>query len=130
MKYVLGITRFSSRRVSIQTMTDFLDFLTRKSAYVAIGEFKPGQFDKAKELYEQAVSTYSQGFNGAYLLQEPGTDKGIAVIFWENMADMDANTTETHKAILKEMSQLFATSPKTGFYEVCSLIKTAKKLDS
>ena len=64
-------------------MTDFLDFLTRKSAYVAIGEFKPGQFDKAKELYEQAVSTYSEGFNGAYLLQEPGTDKGIAVIFWE-----------------------------------------------
>ena len=111
-------------------MTDFLDFLTRKSAYVAIGEFKPGQFDKAKELYEQAVSTYSQGFNGAYLLQEPGTDKGIAVIFWEDIEDMNAHQTEDHQEILKQMAQLFATSPKTGFYEVRSLIKPPKQANS
>ncbi|MEM9511270.1 MAG: antibiotic biosynthesis monooxygenase, partial [Cyanobacteria bacterium P01_E01_bin.48] len=34
-------------------MTDFQDFLKRKYAYVAKGEFKPGQFSVAKELYDR-----------------------------------------------------------------------------
>ncbi|NEO95896.1 MAG: antibiotic biosynthesis monooxygenase, partial [Moorea sp. SIO3G5] len=72
-------------------MTEFLDFLKHNYAYVAIGEFKPGKFQEAQDLYEKAVSTYIQGFKGAYLLQEPGTDRGIAVIFWESIADMEDN---------------------------------------
>ena len=60
-------------------MSEFLDFLRHKFAYVAIAEFKPGKFEEAKHLYEKAVSTYAEGFKGAYLLQKPGTDEGIAV---------------------------------------------------
>ena len=103
-------------------MSDFLDFLTHKLAYVARGEFKPGRFQEAEELFGQAVSTYSHGFKGAYLLQEPGTDKGIAVILWETQEDMEANQNEAYKAILNQMSHLFVEPPTTAFYEVASEI--------
>jgi len=99
-------------------MTDFQDFLKRKFAYVARVEFKSGQFATAKQLYDQAVAAYSQGFQGAYLLQEPGTDRGIAVIFWESLEDMDANRTRAYDTILHEMGPLFAHPPETLFYEV------------
>jgi hypothetical protein len=101
-------------------MSEFLDFLRHKFAYVAIGEFKPGKFEEAKHLYEKAISTYNQGFKGAYLLQKPGTDEGIAVIFWEDVGDMDANQSEAYQAILKEMTPLFAKAPTTDFYELVS----------
>jgi heme-degrading monooxygenase HmoA len=104
-------------------MTEFLDFLRHQFAYVAIGEFKLGKFEEAKQLYEQAVSTYGQGFQGAYLLQEPGSDRGIAVIFWSSMGDMEANQNEACQAILDRMSPLFAHTPKTAFYEVVSTTK-------
>ncbi|KAF3890551.1 MULTISPECIES: hypothetical protein [Nostocales] len=99
-------------------MSDFQDFLRHQFAYVAIGEFKPGKFEEAKRLYEQAVGTYTHGFKGAYLLQEPGTDKGIAVIFWENVEDMDTNHSEAYDNILKEMLPLFVKAPTTFFHEV------------
>ena len=103
-------------------MSEFLDFLQHKYAYVAIGKFKSGKFAEAQQLYEKAVSTYTKGFQGAYLLQKPGTDEGIAVIIWEKIDDMQDNQTEAYKAILHEMSPLFATVPETSFYEVCSEI--------
>lgn len=104
-------------------MSEFQDFLKHKFAYVAIGEFKPGQFDKAEQLYEKAISTYGEGFKGSYLLQEPGTDKAIAIILWESPEDMEANKTEAYQAILHEMNPLFAKPPQTGFYELVSEIK-------
>ena len=103
-------------------MKEFLDFLKHKFAYVAIGEFKPGKFEEAEQLFEKAVSTYTKGFKGAYLMREPGTDKGIAVIFWENIDDMEANQNEAYQSILHQMSPLFTQSPTTSFYEVCSEI--------
>lgn len=108
-------------------MSEFLDFLRHKFAYVAIGEFKPGKFEEAKQLYEQAVSTYKEGFKGAYLLQKPGTDEGIAVIFWEDVGDMDANKNEVHEAIMKEMSPLFAKAPTTDFYELVSEFQSTEE---
>lgn len=108
-------------------MTEFLDFLKHKFAYVAIGEFKPGKFDEAQQLYEKAVSTYTHGFKGAYLLREPGTECGIAVIFWESIDDMEANQNEAYEQILAQMSHLFAKPPTTSFYEVCSEINSQEE---
>lgn len=108
-------------------MSDFQDFLKRKLAYVAIGEFKSGKFEEAQRLYEQAVATYGEGFRGTYLLQEPGTDRGIAIIFWENAADMEANRTEAHETLLKQMAPLFATHPTTTFCEVVCDIQPAEE---
>jgi hypothetical protein len=103
-------------------MSEFLDFLTHKYAYVAIGEFKPGRFAEAQRLYEKAVSTYTSGFKGAYLLQKPGTDQGIAIILWDKIDDMQDNISQAYEAILQEMAPLFTTNPTTSFYEVCSEI--------
>jgi heme-degrading monooxygenase HmoA len=103
-------------------MTEFQDFLKHKIAYVAIGEFKPGKFQEAEQLYDKAVATYNQGFQGAYLLQEEGTDKGIAIIFWESIEDMEANRSEASEAILHQMAPLFVKPPTTAFYEVVSEI--------
>jgi hypothetical protein len=104
-------------------VSEFLDFLKHKFAYVALGEFKQGKFEEAKQLYEKAVSTYAEGFQGAYLLQEPGTDKGIAIILWEGVGSMEENRTEANEAILHQMTPLFAKTPTTAFYEVVSEIK-------
>lgn len=104
-------------------MQEFLDFLTHKYAYVAIGEFKPGRFSEAQQLYEKAVSTYTTGFKGAFLLQKPGTDQGIAVIMWEKIEDMEANQTEAYNHIMREMGHLFVKPPITDFYELCSEIQ-------
>lgn len=104
-------------------MSEFLeDRLRHKYAYVAVGEFKPGCFSKAQQLYEKAVSTYKDGFQGAFLLQKPGTEEGIAVILWDTIEDMEANRNESHQAILEKMNPLFAKPPTTDFYEVCSEI--------
>ena len=103
-------------------MTDFTDFLKHKQAYIAIGEFKPGRFSEARQLYEQAVATFDNGFQGAYLFQEPGTDRGIAVILWDNVDNMDAHQSPAYEAIVRELSGLFATPPDIKFYEVCSEI--------
>ncbi|MEM1367432.1 MAG: antibiotic biosynthesis monooxygenase [Cyanobacteria bacterium P01_H01_bin.15] len=99
-------------------MSDFQDFLKRKYAYVARVEFKPGKFDIAKQLYDKGIATFSEGFLGAYLLREPGSDRGIAVIFWESLEDMDASRTEAYEALMREMGHLFATAPETTIYEV------------
>ncbi|NEQ30455.1 MAG: antibiotic biosynthesis monooxygenase [Leptolyngbya sp. SIO4C5] len=103
-------------------MSEFSDFLKHKQAYVAIGEFKPGTFAEARQLYEKAVSTYQQGFKGAYLLQEPDSDRGIAIILWENVGDMDAHQNEAYKDALNRIAHLFEQPPTTSFYEVCSEI--------
>ncbi len=104
-------------------MSEFQDFLRHKFAYVAIGEFKPGKFDEAEQLFEKAVSTYDHGFEGAYLLQEPGTDRGIAIILWDSAEDMEANKSEAYQAILHKMAPLFLKPPTANFYELVSEIK-------
>lgn len=103
-------------------MSDFDDFLKHKYAYVAIGEFKPGCFPEARQLYEKAVSTFSKGFQGAYLLQQPDSDRGIAIILWENIEDMDAHHDAIYEQTLAKIAHLFVTPPVTSFYEVCSEI--------
>ena len=108
-------------------MQEFSDFLRHnyKYAYVAIATFKPGKFAEAQQLYEKAVATYTKGFKGAYLLQKPNTDQGIAFIIWEHLEDMEENRTEAIEKILQEMNSLFAAPPETNFYEVCSEILPA-----
>lgn len=107
-------------------MSDFHDFLKRQFAHVAIGEFKPGKFSEAQQLYEKAVATYTHGFKGAYLLQEPGSDRGLSIIFWESVDEMDTNQNEaTHQAILKKMSPLFVEAPTVSLYEVVSELGTS-----
>ncbi len=108
-------------------MSEFLDFLKHKYAYVAIGEFKPGKFAEAQRLYEKAVSTYTKGFKGAYLLQKPGTDEGIAIIMWDEIGNMQENISEAYKNIMQEMAHLFVKAPVTSFYEVNSEIGTQEK---
>jgi hypothetical protein len=108
-------------------MSDFQDFLKHQFAYVAIGEFKPGKFEEAKRLYEQAIATYTHGFKKAYLLQEPGTDKGIAIIFWENIEDMDTNHSESYDNIMKQMMSLFTKPPTTYFHEVVCEIQPVEE---
>lgn len=109
-------------------MSEFQDFLRRQYAHVAIGEFKSGKFAEAQALYEQAVGTYRDGFKGAYLLQEPGSDRGISVIFWESVDEMDDNQHKAqHQTILKKMAPLFTHAPTTTIYEVVSELSPASE---
>jgi len=103
-------------------MSEFLDFLQQKHAYIVVGEFKPGKFAEAQQLYEQAVSTYHQGFKKAYLFQKPNTDEGVAVIIWDSIEDMEANKNEVNEAIIAQISPLFAKPPQTSVYQLSSEI--------
>lgn len=104
-------------------MSDFQDFLKHQFASIAIGSFKPGKFDEVRRLYEQAISTYKEGFKQAYLFQEPGTDKGISVILWDSVEDMEANQNQEYRAILEKMGPLFSEPPTTHTYELVCEIK-------
>jgi heme-degrading monooxygenase HmoA len=104
-------------------MSDFQDFLKRPCAHVAIGEFKPGKFAEAQQLYEQAVSTYTHGCKGAYLLREAGTNRGISIILWEDEEEMNTHQTAAHESILKKMAPLFTQIPTTAVYEVVSALQ-------
>lgn len=106
-------------------MSDFQDFLTRKFAHVTHGEFQAGKFEEAKKLYDEAVSTFTSGFKGAYLLQEQGTNKGVSVIFWDDEESLENNLTDEYRALLTKMMPLFASSPYTTAYEVVSEIRPA-----
>jgi heme-degrading monooxygenase HmoA len=109
-------------------MSDFHDCLKRRLVHVAIGEFKPGKFCEAQHLYEQAVATYSDGFQGAYLFQEPGTDRGISVIFWDSADEMSTNQAQAkHQAILQQMTPLFRQAPEITVYELVAEIQPTKK---
>ncbi|MCM1984388.1 antibiotic biosynthesis monooxygenase family protein [Lyngbya confervoides] len=104
-------------------MSDFQDFLKHRYASVAVGAFKPGTFAQARQLYEAAVMTYQDGFEGAYLFQEPGSDRGVSVIFWDNLEDMESSQTAEHEAILEKMAPLFDGKPETRIYELVCEIK-------
>ncbi len=104
-------------------MEDFQDFLTHKIAHVTVGEFQIGKFDEARQIYQEAVSTYGDGFQGAYLLQEQDSERGMAILLWDNEDSMRANEgTEAHKTVLRKMMPLFAETPKTTYYEVVTEI--------
>ena len=99
-------------------MSDFSDFLKRSYAYVAIGDLKPGKFAALQQLYEAAIGTYQEGFKGAYLLREPGTERGISVVLWESMADLEASESPGYQALLQKMMPLFAEGPTATVYEL------------
>jgi heme-degrading monooxygenase HmoA len=107
-------------------MSDFQDFLHHAIAHVVIGEFQSGKFEEAQQIYQEAVSTYSAGFRGAYLLREKDTDRGISIIFWDSEETMHANETEPYQAILKKMDPLFDGKPSINSYEVVSEILPEK----
>lgn len=103
-------------------MSDFQDFLKHQYASVSIASFKPGKFAEVRHLYEQAVSGYQQGFKGAYLLQEPGSDQGLSIIFWDSLEDMEANQTQEHQKLLQKMTPFFEDMPDVKLYElVCEI---------
>ncbi len=109
-------------------MEDFQDFLTYKIAHVTVGEFQVGKFDEARKLYQDAVSTYGKGFKGAYLLQEKGTERGIAVSLWDSEESMKANEgSDVHKSVLRKMMPLFADVPRTTYYEVVTEIEPTQE---
>lgn len=103
-------------------MSDFQDFLTHAIAHVVIGEFQMGKFEQAQQVYQEAVSTFSDGFRGAYLLREKGTDRGISVIFWDSEDRMQASNTDAYQTILKKMDPLFIGKPQANAYEVVTEI--------
>ncbi len=109
-------------------MSDFQDFLKHEQAHVVIGEFKPGCFCEAQQLYNKAVATYREGFKEALLLREPGSERGISIILWDSVDHMDEQQrSDTHQAILKQMTPLFTQQPHNEIYELASHITAAEK---
>ncbi|NJN23273.1 MAG: antibiotic biosynthesis monooxygenase [Acaryochloridaceae cyanobacterium RL_2_7] len=103
-------------------MSDFQDFLKHQYASVSMASFKPGKFAEVQKLYEQAVATYKDGFKGAYLLQQPGSDEGLSVIFWDSLEEMEANQSEAHEKLLQQMAPFFQSPPEMKTFElVCNI---------
>lgn len=47
-----------------------------------------------------------------------GIDKGIVVIFWEGVEDMDVNLIDDYKVILVKILYLFVKLLEINFYEI------------
>jgi heme-degrading monooxygenase HmoA len=103
-------------------MSDFQDFLRQPIAYVAIGEFKSGKFPEAKQIFDEVIATYSVGFRGAYLLQEEDSDRGVAIIFWDNAEAMAENQTTVQDHLLQRMGPLFVKAPETRICDIVTAI--------
>lgn len=105
-------------------MDDFHDCLHHPVVHVVAGEFKPGQFETAQRLYAEAIATYRQGFHRAYLLREPGSDRGLSIILWNSWDDMDEQQRDAaHQRILQQMGSLFQQRPHSRVYELACQIE-------
>lgn len=55
-------------------------------------------------------------------MQEAGTDRGIAIILWDNVETMGEHQNTVYQQTLAKIAHLFIAPQTTAFYEVCSEI--------
>ncbi len=90
-------------------------------ARVTFAPFLPDKMDGAVRLFRDSYlpnAAQQQGNQGAYLLLDRGTGKGIAISFWETEADMAAAEATSHRQALAAFKDYVAAAPVTETYEV------------
>jgi heme-degrading monooxygenase HmoA len=91
-------------------------------ARVVIVRIQPGKADEAANLYRDSVvpaGQQQQGFEGALLLVDPDTGKGLSVTMWESEAAMERSEDSGYfKEQLAKFGELFAEPPRAEHYEV------------
>jgi heme-degrading monooxygenase HmoA len=91
-------------------------------ARVTIMAFKKGATDEAVRIFERSVlpaARDQKGYGGSYFLADRGTDKCIAVTFWQSEADAAANEENRYyqEQLVKFMA-LYTVPPIREGYEV------------
>jgi heme-degrading monooxygenase HmoA len=91
-------------------------------ARVTIVHIQPEKQTEAVEIYRESVvpaARQQPGFNGAFLLTEPSSNKGYSITFWETEADMKAGETSGYyQAQLAKIASLVAAPPVQEACEV------------
>jgi heme-degrading monooxygenase HmoA len=83
---------------------------------------EPEQADEAANLFRDAVvpaAKQQPGFEGALLLVDPDTGKGLSVTMWEDEATMErGEDSGYYKEQLAKFGALFTEPPRAEHYEV------------
>lgn len=76
---------------------------------------QPGKIEEAATLYRDSVipaARQQKGFNGAFLLTDPVTGKGVSVTLWDTEADQKAGESSGYvQQQLAKMAPLLAGPP-------------------
>jgi quinol monooxygenase YgiN len=83
---------------------------------------EPEQADEAADLFRDSVvpaAKQQPGFQGALLLVDPDTGKGLSVSMWADEAAMERSEDSGYfKEQLAKFGELFAEPPRAEHYEV------------
>ena len=89
-------------------------------ARVNATQWDPAKAEEGMRLTEETiVPSYQEqpGFQGYFLLTEPGGDKAMAITLWETEADMDASA-PVARAMIPKLRDILRAPPVTETYEV------------
>jgi len=89
-------------------------------ARITYSQLVSGTTDKALDVWKEKVGPalkQAKGFQGAYVIGDPDTGKGVTVTLWETEADMKA-TDATMPQTLALFEGMFASQPDQESMEV------------
>jgi len=91
-------------------------------ARLTIVQSKVDKLDEAIKIYEESIITAAKsqkGFQGAYLLTDRNTGKGISCTLWDSEEDADANEQSGYyQQQLDKLKDFLTAQPVREGYEV------------
>lgn len=91
-------------------------------ARVSIARAQPGKLDEVIAIHRDSVlpaCRQQQGFRGLYLLQDPHTNHGMTITFWETQGDLQGGESSGYyQAQVAKITDLLSVPLVHATYEV------------
>lgn len=85
-------------------------------------QIQPGKTQEAIDIYNNSVvpvAKQQKGFQGAYLMTDAATGKGLSITVWETESDMvDGERSGYYQEQIARFGSLFSGAPVTDHYEL------------
>ena len=85
-------------------------------------QIQPGKTPEAIDIYKDSVVTAAKaqkGFQGAYLMTDASSGKGLSITVWETEADMEAGESSGYfQEQIGKFGGVFAGAPTREHYEL------------
>ena len=83
---------------------------------------QPGKTQEAIDVYKDSVvpaAKAQKGFQGAYLMTDASSGKGLSITVWESQADMEAGESSGYyQEQIEKFGGIFAGPPAREHYEL------------
>ena len=85
-------------------------------------QIQPGKTQEAIDVYNNSVvpaAKAQKGFQGAYLMTDASSGKGLSITVWDSEADMEAGESSGYyQEQIGKFGSIFAGPPTMGHYEL------------